>query len=609
LEARETKAKFLLTSRRDERAWLSEMPIRVVAPAMPMQERLQFAGAIAEHRGKRLADLPDLTSLLQFTQGNPLTILVSVGEALRAGIDTKDQLEAFVAALRGGEGKFEDEATEGRTKSLGASLSYGFGSAFSQNEQRLLALLHLFQGFVDVDTMRWMGNPESEWVLEEVRGLTRTQSMDLLNRAAEIGLLVPHGDGYYSTHPGLSWYFRDLFARNFAGEKGERARRAFVEGMGVFARDYVLTYEERGSEVLPFLLAQEDNLLAAWHLAHVRGWWRELFITMGALRYLYVDTGRASVWRGLLVAVTPDFVDAHTGLPRPGREEEWSLFTEYRVDLAEKELDLVEAERLQRLRVDWDRKHASSALMMSPEQRTNKEIGLIGMLAASIQHLGNVQRERREPNFVDSLGEAFNLFGTIGAPTAQAQVARAIGEASNDLDTAEKWLQLSLEKTPPHDTIGRSASLNALGKVFLMRYADAKDKRKPEDSKRWIFEAAKQYDQALMILPPTAVTDKARVYTNRGNLFAVVGGIDRALQDYQKAIRYLDQSAEVYLAGQTRYNVAVVLMRARRLDDARLYAEAALANFRTVGVAAQTQMAERMIADIDGAAAEQKGNT
>jgi tetratricopeptide (TPR) repeat protein len=89
----------------------------------------------------------------------------------------------------------------------------------------------------------------------------------------------------------------------------------------------------------------------------------------------------------------------------------------------------------------------------------------------------------------------------------------------------------------------------------------------------------------------------------------VVGGIDRALQDYQKAIRYLDQSAEVYLAGQTRYNVAVVLMRARRLDDARLYAEAALANFRTVGVAAQTQMAERMIADIDGAAAEQKGNT
>ncbi len=159
LEARETKAKFLLTSRRDEQAWLGEMPRRVEAPPMPMQERLQLAGAIAEHRGKRLADLPDLTPLLQFTQGNPLTILVTVGEALRAGIDSKERLDAFVAALRTGEANFEDEETEGRTKSLGASLSYGFASAFNDDERKRLALLHLFQGFVDVDALRAMGLP------------------------------------------------------------------------------------------------------------------------------------------------------------------------------------------------------------------------------------------------------------------------------------------------------------------------------------------------------------------------------------------------------------------------------------------------------------------
>ncbi len=103
-----------------------------------MQERLQLAGAIAEHRGKRLADLPDLTPLLKFTQGNPLTILVSVGEALRAGIDSKETLDAFIAALRGGEAQFEDEETEGRTKSLGASLSYGFASAFNEDERKIL---------------------------------------------------------------------------------------------------------------------------------------------------------------------------------------------------------------------------------------------------------------------------------------------------------------------------------------------------------------------------------------------------------------------------------------------------------------------------------------
>ena len=158
-DARETKAKFLLTSRRDEQAWLGAMPRRVEAPPMPMQERLQLAGAIVEHRGRRLADLPDLTPLLKFTQGNPLTILVTIGEALRAGIDGKDKLDAFVASLRGGETKFEDEAAEGRTKSLGASLSYGFASAFSDDERKQLALLHLFQGFVDVDAIARDGQP------------------------------------------------------------------------------------------------------------------------------------------------------------------------------------------------------------------------------------------------------------------------------------------------------------------------------------------------------------------------------------------------------------------------------------------------------------------
>ena len=104
---------------------------------MPMQERLQLAGAIAEHSGRRLADLPDLTPLLQFTRGNPLTILVTVGEALRAGIDSKERLDDFVAGLRGGEANFEDEEAEGRTKSLGASLSYGFASAFTEDERKM----------------------------------------------------------------------------------------------------------------------------------------------------------------------------------------------------------------------------------------------------------------------------------------------------------------------------------------------------------------------------------------------------------------------------------------------------------------------------------------
>jgi hypothetical protein len=166
--ARDTKAKFLLTSRRDEAAWLGELPRRVQLPAMPMQERLQLAAAIAERRGKRLADLPELTPLLRFTRGNPLTILVTVGEALRAGIDTPTRLDAFVADLDRGDVAFEDEVSKGRSRSVSASLSYGFGTAFTDDERKILALLHLFQGFVDVDALRVMGDPGAEWCLAEV---------------------------------------------------------------------------------------------------------------------------------------------------------------------------------------------------------------------------------------------------------------------------------------------------------------------------------------------------------------------------------------------------------------------------------------------------------
>jgi hypothetical protein len=45
--AQRTKAKVLLTSRRDERPWLAGLPVRVRPPAMPMLERLQLAEALA----------------------------------------------------------------------------------------------------------------------------------------------------------------------------------------------------------------------------------------------------------------------------------------------------------------------------------------------------------------------------------------------------------------------------------------------------------------------------------------------------------------------------------------------------------------------------------
>ncbi len=222
------------------------------------------------------------------------------------------------------------------------------------------------------------------------------RASDLLDRAAELGLLVASGGGYYRVHPALPWYFRDLFARHFAEERGERARRAFVEATGGLADFYHNQYGAGNREVLHALTAEEDNLLAAWRLARQHGWWRRVVSAMQGLRILYTETGRGPAWRRLVEAVTPDFVDPRNDRPLPGRKDEWSLVTEYRVDLALEERNLAKAERLQRLSVDRDRERARAALATAPGQRSDIQRNDIRTLAVNIEGLANVQMDKGE---------------------------------------------------------------------------------------------------------------------------------------------------------------------------------------------------------------------
>jgi hypothetical protein len=84
---------------------------------------------------------------------------------------------------------------------------------FTDDERKVLALLHLFQGFVDVDALRAMGVPEAEWCLATVRGLTRERGIALLDRAAEIGLL--HAQG--GDPPGTALVFSHSVRARFPG--------------------------------------------------------------------------------------------------------------------------------------------------------------------------------------------------------------------------------------------------------------------------------------------------------------------------------------------------------------------------------------------------------
>ena len=378
--------------------------------------------------------------------------------------------------------------------------------------------------------------------------------------------------------------------------------------MGALGNFYLKTYQDGRREVLSALMAEEDNLLAAWRLARAHGWWDGLTSAMQGLRTLYDAIGRRAAWRRLVDEVVPDFVDPASDGPFAGREDYWGLVTDYRARLAMEERNWVEAERLQRVRVDWDRQCAQPALAAAPDRRDARQRHAILTLSVSLQSLAYIQRGQGSPTCAATFREALDLADATGNTAAQATCAFNLGHVYRDsadlrnLDEAERWYRKSLDLRAPDDGLGRGLCVGQLGQVAYERFKDARTAKRPvEELARHVAEAVRRYEQALAMMPATAVTERGTIHHQLGSIHGDAGDIDRALHHYQQDIRNCEQAGDIFGAGQTRRNVAVTLVDAGRLSDSRAYAEAALANFRTFGdrAADDIQKTERLIADID----------
>ena len=87
----------------------------------------------------------------------------------------------------------DDDIDSGRSKSLSASLSYGFKYAFNEKERKQIALLYLFRGFVQETVLCWMGDSSNDYYVPAIRDITSEDAIALLNRAAEVGLIGESG--------------------------------------------------------------------------------------------------------------------------------------------------------------------------------------------------------------------------------------------------------------------------------------------------------------------------------------------------------------------------------------------------------------------------------
>jgi tetratricopeptide (TPR) repeat protein len=613
----QTRCKVLITSRRDERTWLGDLPARVQLPPMPMRESLQLAAALADRYGQNLG-AADWRPLLRYAAGNPLTITVVVGQGLRGGLATSEQIEGFVARLQAGEAQLEagEDAALGRSRSLAASLSYGFENAFTGAERARLAVLHLFRDTADADALRYMGSEEPRRgdTVPELAGLDRDAAIGLLDRAAGIGLLesLGAGSGYYRIHPALPWYFTTLFTASYGppgSPAAQRAARAYARSLGGLG-EYYWRQAEAGHEgrAVPVLRAEEANLRHALSLARTGGLWHAVAGCLQGLSVLYERTGRDAEWARLVAAVTPDVTDPATEGPLPGRDAQWSLITSYRVRLAWQARDWPAATALQTAAIEWYRDRAAAALAAPSASLTPDQRNLIRNLAVTVEDLGQILRDQDDPGCLPDYQEALGLYQRIGGHHEEAELAINIGNAYlqvpglRDLDQAEHWYQHSLSLRTGSDQLGQTKGLAQLGAVALERFYEGSAAGEAGQVQLEHLNAALGYYQRALAF--TSVDDhliRTAVEGQLGNIYRRAGDTGQALRHYQQALQHTEARGDVYAAGQVRYNIALLLEGDGRTDDALLYARAAMHNYQQAGPGAadSADSARQLIARLE----------
>lgn len=599
---RATKARVLLTSRRDEGGWLGGIPCRIAMPRMRNSDAAGLARSLGGERSIGREETAEWQPLLDYCQGNPLTLRVLVGQAMRLGLRGRGAIESFIEAIRNGEQGIEDvNEREGRDKSLGASLDYGFRQAFQEDEQAIVSLLHLFQGTVDAQALAAMG--KAEHALPELEGNSKAHLTGLLDRARETGLLSQLGGTRFSIHPALPWFLRQLFARHYDGIEGRSsaadALRAWAEAVGGLGDFYAAQFAGGNRRVTEFLALEEANLLHARRTARRQGWWNVVTSVMQGLRTSFEYQGRLAEWARLVAEITPDYC-ADDDSPLPGQEEGYSLVLEYRVGLAtDYDRDLPRAAALEEKRVASSRQRAATALALPADAPLDSvQRNRIRTLGVSVQSLGNILREQANadcvPCFEQSITHARRIQDIATEAVAHYNLGRAFIEipALRNLDAAEAAYQASLALRDPGDALGRSNCLQQIGMVHHERFKESRRRGEPADVVLKHAQAAeKHYRQALDLCPPSALTHLGPIHNGIGALCAEAGQVEPARVHYEKAAQSFERTGDRYRAGQTRFNIALMFAQAANreplasrqqnlVERAQAYAQAALHDFQ-----------------------------
>ena len=614
--ARETQAKFLLTSRPATHRWLGGMPKALNLPPLPMRERLQLARALAEKDGASLRDVDDWRPVLEFSEGNPLVVRCLVERMVHEGIESPSQVRAFTEKLRSRVSAAGEDKQQ--TAAVDAALEHILSQGLNQNEQRIVALLHLFHGVVNVQRLAAMGEGEESAAAPGIHNLREFRELKeddpdstVLDRMAALGLLAKEDNGFYSIQSALPPFLEKLFDRQFPAEDHTRtekrlfasfktrsqqattspstkASRAYVRAVSDFGLALFERFRDGDTAVVGELAADEANLRHACNLARKFEWWDLISGCIHGLGALFEGGGRIAEWQDFFDELIKECSDEAAQEPLDGRGLYWRAVVEQGVHSAKQRRRLHHAEKLQRLCLNWDREQASPYLQVAENELENPQKAVLERYALSLYRMGGVVRRQGfpEPN-IDQ--EAVDLQERLGEKETASRWAFELGleytdnSALRNLQQAERWHQCSLELKGEDDRLGKGACCAELGRVAWERFGEARKANLLQvELLRFLNDARQYYLRALENDPPDDWADLAAHNQALGHICFSQGDLGRALPYYRESIRYYEREGDTEQVAQIQFTLALSLRDANRVVEARKFAQDACANFKKI---------------------------
>ncbi|MEU6854155.1 tetratricopeptide repeat protein [Actinacidiphila alni] len=256
--AARSKSAIVITSRTPE-TWLGAAIRRIPLGSLTHDDATAYAEQLLApypdaHRHRQS---PAFADLMQWLDGHPLSMKLTLPRlATTTARHLLDGLQGITALP-------QDNNTDDRHTSLAASIAYSF-QHLSPDDQQALTILSLFHGIAFVPLLGIFS--KAARAPERFRGRSNSQWTELLDHAADLGLLMSIGTGMFRLHPALPAHLTAHWATNapdtYADEYASTLR-VLVSTFAAFSSWLIIQINGGDARLALGMVANQQRMLGA----------------------------------------------------------------------------------------------------------------------------------------------------------------------------------------------------------------------------------------------------------------------------------------------------------------------------------------------------------